>query len=355
MASESQPHCCFFLQGRCTFPKCVYSHDKDRVVTSCIYGAMCKHRHFGLNRLASEVIPETVTTPLPTDLPALLDSLRGEWVNSFNDRVSVDWPAPGDWRGRPRTALQVVVRRAADERRFFLRQLPDQRIVCGQYELHMDGTTQDKVAWVDNGPTGFDHYWTRVQEFRPQTEAKSNPWEVRQNIINAVLAGGGEMLISQLGGVVCWKDLRAEHGQLQAFLEKWPWLFVVSNPNTGHAKVRVDLSCSAAATVSPPPGLDLADTPPGLDSPPGLGLAWSQPVLEFSKGTSTPTSEVSTCLDELLGKALLDCVDCVDCDEVVEVTPRHAAVPEQSAAAEQQVPQNVRYTSRHNKMVLKME
>lgn len=53
---EPKPHCCFFLQGRCLFEKCRFSHNLEAPVSRCIYGPGCRLDHWHLGRLASEVV-----------------------------------------------------------------------------------------------------------------------------------------------------------------------------------------------------------------------------------------------------------------------------------------------------------
>lgn len=49
--------CCFFIQGRCTFSNCRFSHDHNAIITCCTYKKECKHGHFNLGIPVSEIKP----------------------------------------------------------------------------------------------------------------------------------------------------------------------------------------------------------------------------------------------------------------------------------------------------------
>lgn len=243
--SELMPaHCCFFLQGRCAFPKCVYSHDPDALVLSCVYGAACKHKHWLLCQPAKDVIP-----PPPEGGQDLrINDFVGVWHSSFGDEVCVEPSKPGNAGGGP---VQVILKRSGKEaKRLPFKSIGGGNFTCGHYRLDASASGKDRLVWLDTGETGWINVWDRVGSM-PTVEVPTTELERR---IQQVIAEHGEILVCQLGDKLGWREVKKEYGPLQGYLEQRPALFQIFNDKkTGASRV----SLAPSGHASAPPGLEL--------------------------------------------------------------------------------------------------
>lgn len=150
--------------------------------------------------------------------------------------------------------------------------------------FHLELEDMEAATWPGPSPLRSEDCLQQTKCPSPSTRQPSTMEEDLLRMLWEILwSTGGQMFVSTLGIRTRWQHLKPQHGELHAFLEQLPELFVLSSPSTMVASVRLT-------------------TPPGLQESGGHGEVDARTCR--SRATSAtrslgPASEIQAELSEV--------------------------------------------------------